>query len=415
MPELLKPIKNPKQKRIKMISQGSYGCIYYPGPQCVNKLDDDDYITKIQKYNETLEREQAISNKIKTLKSYSNYFAPIIESCEVTLSTIDEEEINKCEFLSTKDPSKKNLKDVKYMSNKIKYVGKYTLADHLKNQITLTSNIKRFMHTFINTNVTILEGINMLASIDVVHFDLKENNILCNDKMGRPIIIDFGLSIDVTKISKPRDAFFVYGPDYDAWCIDIAFLTYMSNELESDPTVWKKRVVTIIEMTKIIDEFMKQNMAITTLLTVDEQTKMRTQLIAYFKQFDRSTWQTVYDNLMKYSKTWDNYGIAIIFLQLLSDLHLNIYVEKYSYFKDYSELLKQQVLVTPDLRLTAQDTLTKINKIFSSISRTDDKKLTKELITDLPKYSKIRVKHITNTKMLALQQEKQIYPANVIV
>jgi hypothetical protein len=141
---------------------------------------------------------------------------------------------------------------------------------------------------------------------------------------------------------------------------------------------------------------------------------MRTQLIAYFKQFDRSTWQTVYDNLMKYSKTWDNYGIAIIFLQLLSDLHLNIYVEKYSYFKDYSELLKQQVLVTPDLRLTAQDTLTKINKIFSSISRTDDKKLTKELITDLPKYSKIRVKHITNTKMLALQQEKQIYPANVI-
>ena len=48
MPELLKPIKNPKQKRIKMISQGSYGCIYYPGPQCVNKLDDDDYITKIR-------------------------------------------------------------------------------------------------------------------------------------------------------------------------------------------------------------------------------------------------------------------------------------------------------------------------------------------------------------------------------
>jgi len=396
----------------KIINQGQYGCIAFPGPPCPNKKPNSKYITKVQKLTTTAERETVIGQKIKkSIKAYQQYFAPIIETCDIDLSVIDESELNKCEFIQMADQTQ-NLP--KYKSNRIRYVGKLTLADYLKSQLTVRTNPKSFMTKYINSQLVLLEGLKKLAAINIIHFDIKENNILCRDDSGRPILIDFGLSFDTTQIKNPVDVFIAYSPEYGPWCIEICFLTYMSTRLDREQTVWKSKIATITEITNIIDDFIKQNSAVQTILKPEQQEQLRTKFMEYFKRFDQTIWQTVYDELMQYSKTWDNYGIAVIYLYLLSDLQLEPYIEKYPYLHAYRDLLLQILMANPDERIGVTDTITKINGIFSSIKRTENNKFKKELKVDVqqPTNNTNRIKSVANEKLAELRRERQIYNIN---
>jgi hypothetical protein len=54
----------------KLLSQGSYGCIYYPGMKCDGRTDrNKQYVTKLQKLDHSADTEIFISNKIKQLKN----------------------------------------------------------------------------------------------------------------------------------------------------------------------------------------------------------------------------------------------------------------------------------------------------------------------------------------------------------
>ena len=59
----------------------------------------------------------------------------------------------------------------------------------------------------------------------IVHFDIKGDNILFNYDSEQPIIIDFGLSMDVTKLEIKADIlkkyFYIYAPDYYVWPLEV--------------------------------------------------------------------------------------------------------------------------------------------------------------------------------------------------
>ena len=41
----------------KLLAQGGFGCIYYPGINCNSKPTSDKFVSKIQKRNQTSENE----------------------------------------------------------------------------------------------------------------------------------------------------------------------------------------------------------------------------------------------------------------------------------------------------------------------------------------------------------------------
>ena len=52
----------------KLLSQGGFGCVYYPGIRCKNSKDDDDmneYVTKLQRNNFNSQNEAAIGLRIQ--------------------------------------------------------------------------------------------------------------------------------------------------------------------------------------------------------------------------------------------------------------------------------------------------------------------------------------------------------------
>jgi serine/threonine protein kinase len=354
-----------KQDHIKLISQGAYGCVFKNENKNKPKSKEE-YIIKIQKKEETSENENIIGNKIMTIKNYNNYFAPIIQSEDINIKSIDDdEEIEKCDIIhDNKDPK------AIYESNKIKYIGIDTL---MKYYTKILSNDK-FIYIFIENHIILLEALEKLISAQIIHYDLKENNVMIQDTDKRPIIIDFGLSIDVTK---PMENFFYsYYTEYAPWCIDIVFLSYMVNEVGKD---WQTTIITSNNIKNIINEFFENNPINVKLLIQDERNIWKTKLVNYFNKFVNKPWKTLYDELVKYCFTWDNYSINVMYLFLFHDLELKKYSTN-DILNNYLELLKTNIMTIPSERIRPVILKKKILKLFKSINRNKIKNMKKTLI-----------------------------------
>lgn len=397
-----KPIQEkPIQEHIKALSQGAYGCIFLiENPKQPNGLPPEQFITKIQKKRSVSDNETKIGKKIMKITHYEDYFAPVLKTEKVNIASIDEEEIDKCDFLKQ---DKKTGELTSYESNEILYVGKYSLADYLT-QMSPT----QFMEIFVTDHIVLLEGLQKLIDAGIIHFDLRENNIMVRDADSRPIIIDFGLSIDTTGQVDPKTAFYVYYNEYAPWCIEIVIESYISNELDDEK---RKQNATLTEITKVIDDYLNKNMGIKKLLLPEERTALRKTFMDFFSTYDNKPWQAIYDELLKYRNSWDNYGLSIIYLFLFDNLDLSKYVSEFDFLKEYKQLLKTIILSSPAERMMPKDTIVFMNKIFGTLQRTIHKQLKNKLTADLqnPEILKTREQSVAKVRLEEQHIEKSVY------
>ena len=72
-----------------LLSQGGFGCIYYPGIDCNgNNLKNKKFVSKLQVKNISSDNEIEIGNEIKKIKKYYQFFLPIIENCPISANKI---------------------------------------------------------------------------------------------------------------------------------------------------------------------------------------------------------------------------------------------------------------------------------------------------------------------------------------
>jgi serine/threonine protein kinase len=124
---------------------------------------------------------------------------------------------------------KKNEKNDELFSlNKIKYIlGKDLDKAIEENRIKHPSTS---LDMIIDTYVYLLKSLKKLEKMNILHYDLKANNIMYDKKMEIPIIIDFGLSIPLDKINPDTpdpplvNQYFFDTYKYDYWCIDVIFI-----------------------------------------------------------------------------------------------------------------------------------------------------------------------------------------------
>ena len=87
---------------VELLSQGGYGCVYYPalrcnkcedGVDCKTKFDKQKYVSKIQVLDRN-SSEYNISRLITEISNFQLYFAPIVNICKIDLSRINEDNID---------------------------------------------------------------------------------------------------------------------------------------------------------------------------------------------------------------------------------------------------------------------------------------------------------------------------------
>jgi len=405
-----------------LISQGSYGCIFRPGFTCKGSPTKKGYITKIQKIASTSKKETKLGKKIKKIDNYKDYFAPILKTCEVSLAKMEEDKLKKCEFINEDDT-------MEYESNKLRYVGKDTLSKYILN--TVDRNPKQLIRILVDTYKNLLVGFDKLNAAGIVHMDVKENNIMIDDNTKNPIIIDFGLSSEITDLNKNnyKDTFFVYGPDYGPWCIDICMLTYMANELESEiippgmlgfldyeekkAVKWQDGMVTKEKITKVITDFIKKNTVMTDLLSEKQRGEYNKKLHDYFNGFIGKKWAEVAESLLENVSTWDSYALSATYLQIIEVLELKNTNMDLPKWRSYKKILEDIILSRPDERDNSSKIIEKVNTIFTNVSSSENKKLMKLLdgvLLSKEKKNMIK-KNILTTMQNNLQRETKVYEA----
>jgi len=162
--------------------------------------------------------------------------------------------------------------------------------------------------------------------------DLKYNNIMYDDDHKVPIIIDFGLSneieglkMDNYRTQKGNPLFGVMATWYPPWCIEIVWLSYIAVFIQSGDTKDRVGVDNIIDekgldkMNSIVKKLTKDN-GLMQILNEDEKDKYVIILKEWINDFVGKTWGKLWDALVDTSKSWDNYGLASIYLMELNHI-----------------------------------------------------------------------------------------------
>lgn len=279
--------KEGSKGNVVLLAQGTYGCIYHPGMSCNHEQLSTKYITKIHSPNErTANNEITISKKIQTIPNYESYFSPVLEDCKVNLAKIEREEAEKCTFV--KDVNKT------YISTRTRYIEGDTLLKYIEKHDSLTT-----IYFIYNK---LCKSVEKLAKHDIVHFDLRENNMIIT-KQGQPIIIDFGISIDFSTIKKTlsslKPIFYAYTTKYKPWCIEIVLISYMVQHNTTN--------ISIEKIMEIFDEVTNHFEKIPYL-----------PLPKYREHFKNHVAPNVsLPQLLETYKRWDTYAVAIILIQML--------------------------------------------------------------------------------------------------
>lgn len=340
-----------------LLGQGGYGCVFHPAILCENrkkKNDKEKFVTKIQQKNSAATSEFEISQKIKKILLYNIYYIPIDHQCNVDIHAIniDTEDFNKCEtFKRTNNP--------KYVSMQLKKINGVDMIDYIKDFHKRTF----FLKNITNSYGHLLIAIKKLADNGIVHFDLKFTNIMYSFESNLPLIIDFGLSIDISKVKEKLTQYFYTTGIYPAWSLEIHLLNYLLNQNPNPTKVELKELAyrflygdedlpngntTILQQfsPKFIDNYLKA---------------CETQLLSYINL----PLEKKIEKILKSFKTWDNYSLSMAYLHLLKPLFkMEEGFKKSALMTFWTQLLLENIHPNPEKRNSIENTSIMFNKFF---------------------------------------------------
>ena len=406
----------PPLLQIKLLNQGAFGCVYKPYIKCDGNIGDKRYVTKIQLDNENIKNELIISEKIKTIPNFQYFFAPLLKTCNVSLSSINEEERDKCNLINDKS----KITNKKFLSAKIRFVGNKNIEQYLlsiliieylkyiqnKDLLTnlkdekklklyiksktylqsldvftpLITNSKEKISYFFFENIMtkkitssyyyLLKAIQKIQNYNIIHFDIKESNILYDENNHSPIIIDFGISFDLTTPPTPQkmEEFFYTDKFYIYWCIDIFIINYIINKVRKKDKI-TSGIISQNDVNIILLEFftgLKQ--FIGSIETIKQDIiEYESKIQLFLNSFIGKDWEELLVFLFKkelYS-SWDNYSLAITYIFISNSVHFIEYNTVNS--SKLIKLWKSIVFSIPGERKNIDKTIEEWNNIISFV------------------------------------------------
>jgi serine/threonine protein kinase len=369
------------------LSEGGYGCVYYPGLSCDGKEltgnDAKKYISKVQLLSSSARNEIHISHLIKQIPFYDRYFVPIIEHCQIEVGELDKGLLRSCDLFKEQNIDvKSSLKD-KFSIMKMNYVDSTTFTDY----IDLIDDSKKMLNTIIESYKYLLIAIQKLYNQHIIHYDLKGENILYHIAQNHPLIIDFGLSIDLKGLKHNDDykkAFYVYSPDYYLWCPEIQVLSYLYT-ISDKPTKteYKNIAIECVKYNKGL-----HNGVFNTKDIDDYRNELIKELQSYYGKSRHEVTKSILD---KSSHTWDNYSLSILFLKIIgyiidggdgdgdggdgadADGDGGDGGDNNNFLLFFSQLLLQNIHPNPKKRHTIENTLSLFDGFFYKDNKDVDK------------------------------------------
>jgi len=335
----------------KLLSQGGFGCVYHPGIKCDGSKDKKKFISKLQINNYASFNEVEIGKVIEKIPNYKLFFLPIIEYCKINIAEIDNKLIEKCNTLDN------NTNLVLMKMNYIKNIDFYDFIHQINKPLVIS--------TILNLYFSLLNSIELLTNKNIIHYDLKDENILLNKKNKNPIIIDFGISLNMNKftLENVEDFFYVYAPDYYIWSFDIHFICFLTKNIPGD-----NQVVTEENIRTIANDCTKNN-KIFTFFSEEFKQDYKQQCMKFMSTFTNKTKREILEKLIvkKNYDTWDNYAISCIILKSIHYIFGKGYVS-IDFFKKIIQILLVNIHPDPSRRYSIKQTKGKTKAVMENMN-----------------------------------------------
>jgi serine/threonine protein kinase len=394
--------RNPKNQKpkivppIKFIGQGAYGCVFRPFVQCIgsNKPTNLQYISKIQRNTTDIQNEVECGRLVYPLPLSKLFFAPIVDTCPVSISAIPKTEIQKCDIFTKSLPQYSEAPITEYISSKIRYYGKNEMTKYL---LSISKNTKKVIRRLLAFHIHILRGIQLLHTLEspIIHNDIKDGNTIYDEKHGNPVLIDFGLSYqvkDITPEMAPK-IFYTYEM-YTPWCFDVTLLSYISRGIIGQNINIESTYITdmdLVNINELFEKFIRENELFNPELYIfskEETDTFRQQYHQFLASFLNKTWKAMFDELVKNALMWDNYSTTVMFLITIYDIFLSdnpdlihrILQTKtlspndrmVNWLKSYLQILKSCILIVPSSPRTAiNETIESVTKLTQSVNKNE--------------------------------------------
>lgn len=323
---------------VQLLGQGTFGCTYYPYIDCTGKVDNSaEYISKIQRKS-TFDREFAIGKRVQTIDHFSRFFAPVLSGCEVNPVEFQElTDATECAFLKKEA---EHPKGEPIITSKLTYIIGESLHNYAHRIVNAPGIPPSEVYQELARLVFIIAyATERLREIQVVHYDIKLENIMYDSIRKCPIIIDFGLSFYGPDVVGSAIKDYLYTKEYyPFWPIE----SYLASNMARD------NIKSKADWDKCVDIFMTNTQ--TTFgdaLALHPRRATIEQMQIAFGQSFKDMYETIkLPDLVQTMYAWDKYGIAMSFVRLLPALY------GYDPVVDWAEHLLRFLLMPASQSLT---------------------------------------------------------------
>ena len=214
------------------------------------------------------------------------------------------------------------------------------LHHHINKSASGNSNLSyKLISILFDCYERLSDCVNILVKNEIVHNDLKYNNVLIKTETVTPVIIDFGLSIYIKQLlenpwreaketgeavhsssssnSNPRSNnyywkqhFYVHAPEYYLWPIESHIISFLIQE---------SNVLSLEALTEIAYVYTHNNEAIMYMSSEFKEQYMKLCISIYGKYINRPR-EEIINELIKYWNKWDIYSQNVMFLKLFCSI-----------------------------------------------------------------------------------------------
>jgi hypothetical protein len=315
--------------------------------------------TKIVNYCFYSINEATISNKIKKIPYYTNYYSILNSYDFINISTIKDQFIEKTTLL---DENKKYLLFT-YSAFSL------TFGDFL----IQFKEPKFFIFNMITTFSYLLQSLIQLQEQNICFFQLSPENIVFTEELREnPLLHNFQLSLQISKLNIEYITNIIKKTkDYSLKPLEVHVLFYLiENNLET---------ISYSFIEEIVEVFM-QKLSILSFFSQGYRENYKNACILSLKKYMNMPKTEIILDILKYSDTWDIYSMSVLYLHIFASIS-KVFSLKQTFISKITLELSKNIHPNPSKRDTLIELLDSYNKLlysqmdWSFVNQLDSKKM----------------------------------------
>ena len=332
-------------------------------------------IKKIVKCDSKMLNELIIGTKIKNMSYYFLYFKPIVSHKIITPIEWDDFFLQKEEHSASKtsinvsdeydyDLLKQQMSDNLHLRIFIEKNSELQKMDDFYNFFVKLQEkpLKELFVNMVGSYKYLLKALLHLSKNNIVYLQLNNETILINH-YKQPILHDFSYSFfnnfnDVAHdpIHIPEHLFQDYNPYYYFWPLEVHIICFL-NTSSSINTLSRTNIEDICKQYIIKNEGLRN---LPKEYIQNYYHSCVTWLISLF--LVNQTREKITNEMIKYSKTWDNFSLSMLFLPMVTILLKK--TNNNTFLEEFTKLLLENIHPNPEKRKNICDSSKHFESLF---------------------------------------------------